>query len=104
MNMGQDPIHHYVKQKKEDEFMGPISWIIIGALAGWIASMITGNNRRMGALANIAVGIVGGLIGGFLMDLLGGAGVTGFNLWSLLVAILGAVVLLSIINAFSGKK
>lgn len=84
--------------------MGPISWIIIGALAGWIASMITGNNRRMGALANIAVGIVGGLIGGFLMGLLGGAGVTGFNLWSLLVAILGAVVLLSIINAFSGKK
>ncbi len=84
--------------------MGVISWIIIGALAGWIASMITGNNRQMGTLANIAVGIVGGLIGGFLMDLLGGAGVTGFNLWSLLVAVLGAVILLASINAFSGRK
>ena len=77
---------------------------VIGALAGWIASMITGNNRQMGTLANIAVGIVGGLIGGFLMDLLGGAGVTGFNLWSLLVAVLGAVILLASINAFSGRK
>ncbi len=84
--------------------MGPISWIIIGALAGWIASMITGNDKRMGALANIAIGIVGGLIGGFLVDLLGGAGVTGFNLWSLLVAVIGSVVLLSVINAFSRKK
>ncbi len=84
--------------------MGPISWIIIGALAGWIASMITGNDKRMGALANIAIGIVGGLIGGFLVDLLGGAGVTGFSLWSLLVAVIGSVVLLSVINAFSRKK
>lgn len=67
--------------------MGPISWIIIGALAGWIASMITGNNKRMGAFANIAVGIVGGLIGGFVLNLIGGTGVTGFNLWSLVVAI-----------------
>lgn len=84
--------------------MGPISWIIIGALAGWIASMITGNNKRMGAFANIAVGIVGGLIGGFVLNLIGGTGVTGFNLWSLVVAILGAVLLLTLINSLSGKR
>ncbi len=84
--------------------MGLISWIIIGALAGWIASMITGHNKRMGAFANIVVGIVGGLIGGFVVNLLGGTGVTGFNLWSLVVAVLGAVILLSLINAFSGKR
>ncbi|WP_230397419.1 GlsB/YeaQ/YmgE family stress response membrane protein [Novisyntrophococcus fermenticellae] len=84
--------------------MGLISWIIIGALAGWIASMITGRNKNMGALANIIVGIIGGLIGGFIMSIFGGSGITGFNIWSLLVSVLGAVVLLAIINAISGKK
>lgn len=84
--------------------MGLISWIIIGALAGWIASMLTGRNKNMGALANIIVGIIGGLIGGFIMNIFGGSGITGFNIWSLLVSVLGAVVLLAIINAVSGKK
>ena len=79
--------------------MGIIGWIIIGALAGWIASMITGNDKRMGAGMNILVGIVGGFIGGIVMNLLGGYGITGFNLWSLLVATGGAVLLLIIVNA-----
>ena len=83
--------------------MGIISWIIIGALAGWIASMITGKNEEMGALANIAVGIVGGIIGGFVMNLLGGEGVTGFNVWSLLVAVAGSVILLWIVRAVRKK-
>ena len=75
--------------------MNIIVWIIFGALAGWIASMIMGANARMGALANIVVGIVGAVIGGFLMtNVFGAQGVTGFNLTSLLVAIGGAVVLL----------
>lgn len=78
--------------------MGILGWIIIGAIAGWIASIVTGNDRKMGAWANIAVGIVGGFIGGFIMNLLGGVGITGFNLWSLLVAVIGAVVLLWIVN------
>lgn len=80
--------------------MGIISWIVIGALAGWIASMITGNNKRMGAGLNILVGIVGGFIGGLIMNMLGNRGLTGFNLWSLLVATLGSVILLLIVNAF----
>jgi len=66
-------------------------WILLGALAGWIASMIMGRNAQMGALANIVVGIVGALIGGFLMNALGAPGVSGFNLYSVLVAIGGAV-------------
>ncbi len=78
--------------------MGIIAWIIFGALAGWIASMITGRNDQMGCIANIVVGIVGAFIGGFLMNLVGGSGVTGFNLYSFFVAVLGAVVLLAIIN------
>lgn len=79
--------------------MGIFGWIVIGAIAGWIASMLTGNDRKMGAWANIAVGIIGGFIGGFIMNLLGGAGITGFNIWSLLVAVIGAVILLWIVNA-----
>ena len=71
--------------------MNFIVWIIFGALAGWIASMVMGKNAQMGALANIVVGIVGALIGGFLMtNVFGAQGVTGFNLTSLLVAIVGA--------------
>jgi uncharacterized membrane protein YeaQ/YmgE (transglycosylase-associated protein family) len=79
--------------------MNIILWIIFGALAGWIASMIMGANARMGALANIVVGIVGAIIGGFLMtNVFGAQGVTGFNLMSLLVAIGGAVVLLFLVG------
>ena len=79
--------------------MNWLVWIIFGALAGWIASMIMGKNAQMGALANIVVGIVGALIGGFLMtNVFGAQGVTGFNITSLLVAIGGAVVLLFLVG------
>ncbi len=83
--------------------MGIIGWLIIGALAGWIASKITGNDKQMGAGKNIIVGIIGGFIGGLAMNLIGGAGITGFNLWSLLVAVVGAVILLLIVNAFKKR-
>lgn len=79
--------------------MGILGWIVIGALAGWIASLITGNDPKMGAGLNIVVGIIGGFIGGLVMNLIGGYGITGFNLWSLLVATGGAVILLLIVNA-----
>ena len=79
--------------------MGIILWIIFGALAGWIASMIMGTNAQQGAVANIVIGIVGAVIGGFLMSVVGGVGVSGFNLYSLLVAILGAVVLIWVVKA-----
>jgi uncharacterized membrane protein YeaQ/YmgE (transglycosylase-associated protein family) len=82
--------------------MGIILWIIFGALAGWIASMVMGTDARQGALANIVVGILGALIGGWVMSVLGSTGVTGFNLYSLLVAILGAVIFLAILRAFRG--
>lgn len=83
--------------------MGIISWIIIGGLAGWIASMITGNNEDMGFWKNVIVGIVGAFIGGFIFSFIGGYGITGFNLWSLLVAVIGAVILLWIISFFKRR-
>lgn len=83
--------------------MGIIGWIIIGVLAGWIASMVTGKNKEMGAFMNIVVGIIGGFIGGLVMNLAGGIGITGFNLWSLVVACIGAIILLLIVNAFKRR-
>lgn len=74
--------------------MGIISWIILGGLAGWVASMFAGTNRRMGAIANILVGVVGASVGGFVFSLFGGVGVTGFNLYSFAVALIGAVIVL----------
>jgi uncharacterized membrane protein YeaQ/YmgE (transglycosylase-associated protein family) len=60
--------------------------------------MIMGRDNQMGALANIVVGIVGAVIGGFLFNLLGVAGTTGFNIWTLIVSIIGAVVLLFLVS------
>ena len=75
-----------------------ILWIIFGALAGWIASMIMGTNRQQGAIANIVIGIVGAVIGGWLVSALTDSDVDGFNLGSLIVAIIGAVILIAILK------
>ena len=81
--------------------MNFLAWIIFGALAGWIASIIMGRNRQMGALANIIVGIIGAFLGGWIMtNFFGAQGITGFNFPSMLVAILGAAVLLLIVGLF----
>jgi len=78
--------------------MNFLVWIIFGALAGWIASMVMGKNTQMGAIAFIVVGIIGAFVGSWLMGLFGSQGVTGFNLQSILVAIVGAVVLLFLVG------
>jgi uncharacterized membrane protein YeaQ/YmgE (transglycosylase-associated protein family) len=80
--------------------MNFLVWIIFGALAGWIASMVMGKNKQMGAIANIVVGIVGAWIGSWVFGLFGAQGVTGFNFQSILVAIVGAVVLLFVVGMF----
>ncbi len=78
-----------------------IVWIIFGALVGWIASILTGTNKEQGGIANIIVGIVGALIGGFISRGLGGEGVTGFNLSSFLISLVGAIVLVIVVKAFT---
>jgi uncharacterized membrane protein YeaQ/YmgE (transglycosylase-associated protein family) len=72
--------------------MGILLWIVFGAIAGWVASMIMRSEN--GLLWDVLLGIVGSVMGGFLMSLLGQPSVTGFNLYSFFVAILGAVVLI----------
>jgi uncharacterized membrane protein YeaQ/YmgE (transglycosylase-associated protein family) len=87
-----------------DGELGFIGWIVLGGLAGWIAGKITKTKKNKGLLGNIIIGILGGLLGGYLFGLLGGTGVTGFNIWSFLVALGGAIVLLYIWKLITGKK
>jgi len=84
------------------EQMGWLAWIVVGAVAGWLASLAM--HSRLGLLGDIIVGIVGALIGGFLFNLVGAPGATGFNLWSIFVSFIGAVVLLGIVRLFSGGR
>ena len=83
--------------------MNFLVWIIFGAIAGWIASIVMGRNKKMGAVANIVVGVIGAFLGGYIMQLFGAQGVTGFNFPSLLVAIVGAIVLLFVVGLFSRR-
>lgn len=82
--------------------MGILLWIIFGALAGWIASLIMRTDPQQGPLMNIIVGIIGAFLGGLIMNLIGQSGVTGFNFYSLLVAIGGAIALIAIVQLFRG--
>jgi uncharacterized membrane protein YeaQ/YmgE (transglycosylase-associated protein family) len=84
--------------------MNIISWIVLGGIAGWLASIITKRNDQMGCITNIIAGIVGAGVGGWVFSLFGGQGVTGFNLPSLLVAFVGAVIVLAVINLIFGRK
>ncbi len=77
--------------------MSIILWIIFGAIVGWVASLVMGTNDSL--ILNIILGIVGAMLGGWLMSFLGKSGVTGFNLYSMLVALLGAVILIAIVKA-----
>lgn len=78
---------------------GIILWIVLGGVAGWIASLIMKTDGQQGILLNVIVGIVGAMIGGYIFGLLGESPATGFNLYSLMVAIAGSVVLLMIVKA-----
>ena len=83
--------------------MSIIGWIILGLIAGFIASKIV-NKRGEGFLLDIVLGIVGAIVGGFIFAQFGAAGVTGFNLYSMLVAIIGAVIVLVIYHALFGAR
>ena len=81
--------------------MGILAWIIFGALAGWVASLIAGTNDRQGCLLNIIVGVVGAFIGGLLVQLFTGTPFSfDFDLGSFIVAVIGAVLLLAALRLF----
>lgn len=76
--------------------MGIILFIIFGAIAGWIASVVMKTDSSQGTMMDIIMGIVGAVVGGFLMGIVGQSGVAGFNLYSLGVAVIGAIVVIYI--------
>jgi uncharacterized membrane protein YeaQ/YmgE (transglycosylase-associated protein family) len=80
-------------------------WVIVGGIAGWLASLVV-RGGGMGIIGDVIVGIVGALIGGFVLSLLlpGTFGLTGFNFGSLVVAFIGAVILLFLVRLFTGRR
>jgi uncharacterized membrane protein YeaQ/YmgE (transglycosylase-associated protein family) len=84
--------------------MGIISWLILGLIAGFIGSKIV-NSSGQGLWLDIALGIVGAVVGGLLFSgVLGTEGITGLNIWSLIVAIIGSVVVLFAYHALAGRR
>jgi uncharacterized membrane protein YeaQ/YmgE (transglycosylase-associated protein family) len=87
--------------------MGIVAWLVLGLIAGFIASKIV-NRSGSGLVLDLVLGVVGAFVGGFLFNVFGARGVTGFNVWSLIVAVVGAVVLLAIYHAIqrgvSGRR
>lgn len=78
--------------------MGLLSWILVGGIAGWLSTKIIKPRKPKGCFTGILLGIVGAVIGGIIVNFFGGVGVTGFNIRSILVATLGAVVLIWLVR------
>jgi uncharacterized membrane protein YeaQ/YmgE (transglycosylase-associated protein family) len=83
--------------------MGILAWIVLGLIAGFIGSKIV-NHTGSGILMDIVLGVVGALVGGFLFSMFGAVGVTGFNIYSMLVAVVGAVVVLWLYHMLIGRR
>ena len=84
--------------------MGILTWIIVGLIAGALGKLIMPGDDPGGIIVTIILGIVGAFVGGFVFGLFGGAGVTGFNLGSILVATVGAIIVLAIYRAVIGRR
>jgi uncharacterized membrane protein YeaQ/YmgE (transglycosylase-associated protein family) len=84
--------------------VGIISWIVVGLIAGLLAKLLLSGDDPGGLIITTLVGMAGAVVGGVLIGVLGGAGATGFNIWSILVATLGAVVLLLVYRLITGGR
>lgn len=85
------------------EAVGIISWIVVGLIAGLLAKLLVPGDDPGGIIVTILIGMVGAVIGGLIVGLLGGTGVTGFNVWSILVATLGAIILLALLRLVGSR-
>jgi uncharacterized membrane protein YeaQ/YmgE (transglycosylase-associated protein family) len=83
-------------------YMGFIGWVVLGLIAGFIGSKIV-NRSGEGFLLDIVLGVIGAVVGGYLFSMLGSNGVTGLNLWSLFVAVIGAIIVLVVYHAVVGR-
>lgn len=83
--------------------MGILAWILVGLIAGALAKLIMPGDDPGGIIVTMLIGIAGAFVGGFVVGIFGGAGVTGFNIWSILVAVLGAVILLALYRLVASR-
>ena len=83
--------------------MGIVAWLVLGLVAGFVASLLV-NSRGAGILVDVVLGVVGAVVGGFIAEFAGFAGISGFNLYSLLIAIGGAAVVLLLYHALSRPR
>jgi len=83
---------------------GILGAIIIGGLAGWVASKIMGTDASMGVVANVLVGIAGAVVGNLLLPVFGISGTSGWSIWSFVVALVGALVLLFVVSLFTKRR
>jgi uncharacterized membrane protein YeaQ/YmgE (transglycosylase-associated protein family) len=84
--------------------MGILGWIVVGFVAGALAKPVTGGHWNLGCVGTIAVGVIGGLLGGMIFNLAGDKGIGSFGLRSMFVAFIGAVILLGAVNLISGRN
>jgi uncharacterized membrane protein YeaQ/YmgE (transglycosylase-associated protein family) len=84
--------------------MGIITWIVVGLIAGLLGKLIMPGDDPGGIIVTILIGIVGAFIGGFVVSIFGGTGVTGFNIWSIIVATIGAIIPLAIYRLLVGGR
>lgn len=84
--------------------MGIIAWIVVGLIAGLLAKLLMPGDDPGGLIITTLIGMAGAVVGGFLVGILGGVGATGFNIWSIVVATLGAVVLLFAYRLITGGR
>jgi uncharacterized membrane protein YeaQ/YmgE (transglycosylase-associated protein family) len=84
--------------------MDILSWIVVGVIAGFLAKAVVPGEGPGGILGDLVVGVVGAILGGWIMNSFGNAGASGINIWSIFVAFLGAVVLLFIMRAVTGRR
>jgi uncharacterized membrane protein YeaQ/YmgE (transglycosylase-associated protein family) len=82
--------------------MSIVAWIVLGLISGFIASKVV-NKTGEGVALDIVLGIVGAVVGGFLFNLVGATGIDGFNIWSMLVAVFGAIVVLVVKHSLTGR-
>jgi uncharacterized membrane protein YeaQ/YmgE (transglycosylase-associated protein family) len=84
--------------------MSILAWIVVGIVAGFLAKAVVPGEGPGGILGDLIVGVVGAVLGGWIMNAFGNAGASGINIWSIFVAFLGAVVLLFLLRALTGKR
>lgn len=84
--------------------MGILLWIVFGLIVGIVAKWLVPGEGPGGILGDIIIGIIGAVIGGFIYGLFGHVGVTGFNFWSFVCAVIGAVVLLMVLRMITGRR